>query len=164
MPTEEFLQHRNGQRHPCAGVVDVLQDGKRTGWGKVTDISLSGCYIETVHPFHPGTEVILRLNIAEFELQVGARVVWTTPQVGMGTAFLIESADERIKIAEINDEIAATYAMPAVQSATDPQVGGAAIHITKDEAPEILPRIIQHINEKGSITRQELIDLIKSMQ
>lgn len=164
MPTEETLHRRNGQRHPCAGVVDILQDGKRTGWGKVTDISLSGCYIETVHPFTPGGEVILRLTIAGIELEVGARVVWTTPQVGMGMAFLIASADERIRIAEINDEIAATYAMPAVQAATDPQVGGAALHITKDAALEILPKIIQHINEKGAMTRQELIDLVKTMQ
>jgi hypothetical protein len=161
---EETQNRRNGQRHPCAGVADVLQDGKRTGWGKVTDISLSGCYIETVHPYSPGAEVMLRLTLAGTQLEVGARVVWTTPQVGMGMAFLIVSADERIKIAEMNDEIAAAYAMPAVQAATDPQLGAGAIHIETAAAAEILPKIIQHINEKGAITRQELINLVKAMQ
>jgi len=161
---EQLSGNARAQRHPCAGVVDILQNGKRTGWGKVTDISLTGCYIETVHPFSPGASVGLRLTVAGSQLEVGAKVVWTTPQVGMGLAFLVQSAAEGRTIAEINEDIASTYAMPAVQTATDPQVGGSAIHVTNDAAPDLLPKIIQHINEKGAMTRQELIDLVKSMQ
>jgi hypothetical protein len=55
--------------------------------GATTDLSLSGCYIETLFPFPIGTRVDLKLQANETLLVVGT-VVTCDPQVGNGIQFL----------------------------------------------------------------------------
>jgi hypothetical protein len=130
----------------------------------LNDISRGGCYLETVHPMVAGTQARLRITIAGAVLEIDARVVWTTPQVGMGLYFVIESQDEADHLTQIVDEIAGISHAPAVQSAAPPKPESAAIRITREAAPEILARIIQRMNEKGVVTRQELIEMVKPPQ
>jgi hypothetical protein len=150
-------------RFPCTGAVEMLQKGSHCGWGKVSDISRHGCYLETVHPLPVGAEVQLRLTIAGTLLEIGARVVWATPQVGMGMYFLIASAEENNELAQILEEVSATGSRsPAVQPADSTQPSGTSVGITREAAPEILAKIIKRINETGVLTRQELIEIVKA--
>ena len=59
-----------------------------------------------------GSEAQLRITIAGSVLEIDARVVWTTPQVGMGMYFVIESPEEANHLAQIVDEIAAKKTGP----------------------------------------------------
>jgi hypothetical protein len=162
-PMEETLNRRTNNRHPCTGVAEICQNGRRCGWGKIIDISCSGCYIETVYPLPIGTEVQLHLTIAGNSLEIGAQVVWITPQVGMGLSFLTTTAEEENTLAQITEEVTALHPFP-LQQAEDAQLAGATIHVSREAATEILPKIISHINEKGVMTREELIDLVKAHQ
>jgi hypothetical protein len=61
-----------------------------------SDLSLSGCYIETVFPFAIGTPLELKLQV-DGTLLVLATVVTSDPQVGNGIQFtrmLPEDIDE----------------------------------------------------------------------
>ncbi len=61
-----------------------------------SDLSLHGCYIETMFPFAVGTEIELKLQISSTLLIVGT-VVTCDPQVGNGIQFtrmLPEDIDE----------------------------------------------------------------------
>jgi hypothetical protein len=161
---EEESTRRGVPRHPCTGAAEILQNGKCCGWGKVNDISCTGCYIETVYPVPAGTEVQLRLTIAGTVLDLGARVVWSTPQVGMGMCFVIVSPEENNKLAQILEEVTATGPSPAVQQAERLQPSGATVRITREAAPDILAKIIKLLNEKGVLTRQEMIEIVKASQ
>lgn len=161
---EQHLHSREPHRYSCEGAAEIFQNGRCCGWGKLNDISRGGCYLETVHPMVAGTEARLRITIAGSVLEIDARVIWTTPQVGMGLYFVIESQEEADHLAQIVDEIAAKARPPAVEAAAQSQPGGAAIRITREAAPEILAKIIQRMNEKGVVTRQELIDMVKAPQ
>jgi hypothetical protein len=64
--------------------------------GATSDLSLRGCYIETVFPFAIGTRLELNLQI-DGTLLVLATVVTSDPQVGNGIQFtrmLPEDIDE----------------------------------------------------------------------
>jgi len=77
--------------------VEVLAEGSDSPIrGATTDISLSGCYIETIFPFPVGANLELKLQI-DGTLLVLATVVTCDPQVGNGIQFnkmLPEDLDE----------------------------------------------------------------------
>jgi PilZ domain len=54
--------------------------------GATADLSLSGCYIETIFPIPIGTNLNLRLSIESIVL-IAATVVTCDPQVGNGIRF-----------------------------------------------------------------------------
>lgn len=54
--------------------------------GATSDLSLSGCYIETMFPFPVGARLDLKLQV-ESTLLIEASVVTSDPQVGNGIAF-----------------------------------------------------------------------------
>jgi PilZ domain-containing protein len=159
---EEELRCRDDHRYPCEGAAEIFQNGRCCGWGKLNDISRGGCYLETVYPMVAGTEARLRITIAGSVLEVDARVVWTTPQVGMGMFFVIETEEEARNLAQIVDEVAGISRPPAMEPASQTEPASATVRITREAAPEILAKIIQRINEKGVVTRQELIEMVKA--
>jgi len=52
-----------------------------------TDLSLGGCYIESIFPFPVGTTLDLRLQIGDTTVPIAATVVTSDPQVGNGILF-----------------------------------------------------------------------------
>ncbi len=54
--------------------------------GATADLSVSGCYIESIYPFPVGTNLDLQLSI-ETTILVAATVVTCDPQVGNGIRF-----------------------------------------------------------------------------
>ena len=54
--------------------------------GATSDLSLSGCYIETIFPFPIGTNLDLQLSL-ETTVLIAATVVTCDPQVGNGMRF-----------------------------------------------------------------------------
>jgi len=58
------------------------------------DLSLSGCYIETIFPFPIGTNLDLQLSI-ETTVLIAATVVTCDPQVGNGIRFVRMLPEDR---------------------------------------------------------------------
>jgi PilZ domain len=54
--------------------------------GATSDLSLTGCYIETIFPFPIGTQLEIKLQLEATLLVVGT-VVTSDPQVGNGIHF-----------------------------------------------------------------------------
>jgi c-di-GMP-binding flagellar brake protein YcgR len=79
-------------RRSCARIklsvpVEIQTDaGGNPMRGATTDLSLSGCYIETIFPFPIGTNLDLQLSI-ETIILIAATVVTCDPQVGNGIRF-----------------------------------------------------------------------------
>lgn len=59
-----------------------------------TDLSLSGCYIETIFPFPIGTNLDLQLSVETIVL-IAATVVTCDPQVGNGIRFMRMLPEDR---------------------------------------------------------------------
>jgi hypothetical protein len=159
----QFLERRRSPRYPCMGPAEILQSGRRLGWGTVKDISRGGCYIETAQPVPRGAEVQLRLTVAGTDLYVGAKVVANDPLVGMGLDFMVMPPEQGNKLAQIIEKITGPDLSLAVLQAERGEPN-TVFRITQEAAPDILAKIIKRINEKGVLTRQELRDIVKSQQ
>jgi hypothetical protein len=55
---------------------------------RVSELSLNGCYLDMMNPFPTGTIVLLRIFANEMTFQAKAKIVYATPNVGAGVAFL----------------------------------------------------------------------------
>ncbi len=55
--------------------------------GTTSDLSVSGCYVQTIFPFPAGTNLELKLQL-ENTLLIVASVVASDPQVGNGIRFM----------------------------------------------------------------------------
>ncbi len=66
--------------------------------GATTDLSLSGCYIESIFPFPIGTNLDIQLSI-QTKVLISAIVVTCDPQVGNGIRFNTMLAVDREALA-----------------------------------------------------------------
>ena len=93
-----WTNRRKHERFKLNLPVEVHQEGSDTPIRcSTSDISLGGCYIESLYPFPVGTVLELKLDLASDTLLIFARVVTCDPQVGNGIQFtkiLPEDLDE----------------------------------------------------------------------
>jgi hypothetical protein len=81
-------------------VVDVeltdIQSGSQIR-GRTKQLSLLGCGLDALKLFPKGTNVKIKFTHKGAEANVIARVVYASPELGMGFAFIsVEREDERI--------------------------------------------------------------------
>ena len=55
---------------------------------RVSELSLNGCYLDMMNPFPTGTLVLLKIFAGEMTFQSKGKVVYSTPNMGAGVAFL----------------------------------------------------------------------------
>jgi hypothetical protein len=58
-----------------------------------SDVSRSGCYIDTLNPMPPGTQVNVRLRSEGEAFETAARVVYICPGLGMGVTWGMNPAE-----------------------------------------------------------------------
>ncbi|MBZ5524734.1 MAG: PilZ domain-containing protein [Acidobacteriia bacterium] len=80
---------RRHPRYPCSGGVELRQqDGGQPAWGNLSDVSLTGCYVETASTFPEGSMVSLHVRTHDLDIRGRAVVKASHHTVGMGLAFL----------------------------------------------------------------------------
>lgn len=156
---EDFLEGRNVSRYTCLGGVQILHSGNLS-WGRLGDIGGGGCYIETLFPLPIDTTMQLRLTIAGNILDLSAKVVWTIPQAGMGVSFAFVSAQEKDRIAQILEDVKTIGKSPTAHPIARMRRNKTVVRISRDT--ELLGKIARQLDEKGILTRQDLIDLVNA--
>jgi hypothetical protein len=112
-------ERRQFARHPCQIQVQVTLAGDSAGVsGRITDISLGGCYIEMFSPFAVDAEVRLALKLEDSTPDLSARVRASQTGCGMGVSFTAMSAE--------NFELLRHLAPPAMAPAGNGSVTGKA--------------------------------------
>jgi len=79
---------RIAPRVPLIVDVEVVEvdSGTRLS-GRTSDISRTGCYIDTLNPTPEGTAVRVKLSHADEKLDLPAKIVYVSPRLGMGVHF-----------------------------------------------------------------------------
>jgi c-di-GMP-binding flagellar brake protein YcgR len=70
-----------------------------------SDLSLDGCYIESMYPFPAGTRLELKLEASE-TLLISARVVTCDPQFGNGIEFIRMLDEDNVTLQKFLDQVA----------------------------------------------------------
>lgn len=79
---------RNDPRVPLIAVAEVIEVASGTLLtARTSDLSRTGCYIDTLNTMQSKTVVRVRLSHAGEELELPGRVVYASPGMGMGVRF-----------------------------------------------------------------------------
>jgi PilZ domain len=83
-------RERKHARLRCNGGAEVRREHTANGekvWGRITQVSLGGCYVAAMHPFAPQTKVALFLGVQDIEVRAKGVVCRSQPGLGMGIMF-----------------------------------------------------------------------------
>jgi c-di-GMP-binding flagellar brake protein YcgR len=99
-------ERRKHPRFTVSVPVEVHAEGSDTPIRCTTsDLSLGGCYIESMYPFPVGATLDLRLQL-ENTLLVEAKVVTSYPQVGNGMEFIRMLPEDRAELRAFLESLA----------------------------------------------------------
>ena len=86
--TKVTTERRRHPRYACSGSVRLRESGHEI-WvdARFNEISMGGCYVETMSPFRHGTPLQLELSIDEQQILVAGVVRNSQPTMGMGIEF-----------------------------------------------------------------------------
>ena len=90
---------RDSKRVPLILAVEVVevQSGTKLS-ARTSDVSLTGCYVDTLNPTPTGTEVRVKFNHNGRELDLLGRIVYVSPRLGMGVRFDESISSEHLAI------------------------------------------------------------------
>src|SRR5580704_193035 len=110
-PAADNLGRRTSVRHDCVGVVEILRIQQATGemvTGKIRNISLGGCYVETQSPLERGSQLAVVIQVKNLRLRVIAEVrsVKIDGQFSAGIEFVGMTAEVLQSLQELMAELA----------------------------------------------------------
>jgi hypothetical protein len=94
-----MADRRDAPRYPLilvAEVTEIANGIKVTA--RTSDVSRTGCYIDTLNPAIKGTPIRLRLVNGEELFETEARVVYVSPGLGMGVRFHEQMTDGQLAV------------------------------------------------------------------
>jgi hypothetical protein len=99
-------ERRKSPRVKCDVPVEVRPEDEANMWGKASDISLGGCFVEMPIPLKPDTKFEIALWIGETKVRLRAEVASTAPGFGIGVRFVNVGTGERELLAKHIDALA----------------------------------------------------------
>jgi hypothetical protein len=131
---------RRVPRYPCRGGGEIRQPGMKTiVWGSMTDISRTGCYLETLTTLPRNAKCELMLNVEGIEIRTNAEVRVSHPSMGMGLQFVDLDAVDREKLEALLTKLAGGQgvekkAAPSISSEFTTAIAAAASELRELEA------------------------------
>jgi hypothetical protein len=108
-------------RFKCEGSVELRSGaGEVRTWGTVTDISLSGCYVEMQATFPVGERLNLLIEINRVRFRTGGQVRTNYPFLGMGISFeeISEAEGQNLRMIVASLENPRTHAQSPLELGT----------------------------------------------
>jgi len=102
----EKVERRSVRRYPFGAAVEItdLGSGDRRS-ARTSDLSLKGCYIDTLDPFPRGTLVHLRIFCPKGVFETRGRVVSSHAGFWMGIVFSEMTPDQRLVLERLLVEL-----------------------------------------------------------
>jgi hypothetical protein len=97
--TDVTVERRSAPRHAMVLAADVIElpRGAKLN-ARTADISLTGCYIDTLNPVPQGSEVRVRITHGTETFVSLGRVVYVSYGLGMGITFINMEDDQRTRL------------------------------------------------------------------
>jgi hypothetical protein len=158
-------ERRRTARYKCGGGVEFRADGGEVRiWARVTDISLSGCYIEMTAPSPSGTSLDLTLDLGGVKVKMKGVVQVTYPFLGMGIKFTTISEENRVLLQEIVDKLHfGSVAMPGAEPEAGRIMTGAQDSPLPPgiaDAKAVLSALVKFFQSTPVLTRNKFLDLL----
>jgi len=81
-------ERRRAPRYPIIADAEVTEIASETKLAaKTSDLSVGGCFLDTLNPSPEGTDIAVRISHADTSFTARGRVVFVFPNMGMGVMF-----------------------------------------------------------------------------
>ena len=148
-------ERRCAQRQPFIATTEVID--VRTGgrsWVRTTDLSMNGCYIDTLNPFPLDTIVRLRIQKESTTVELCAKVISCHRGSGMGLVFEGITPAQRAALAQwLLKQSAGLESGSAASPPTEATKGHCEDH------PHFA-RLLDILTRKGILTKSEVFSLL----
>jgi hypothetical protein len=122
---------RSQQRFHCTGGVELRRnEGAPPVFGNLSDVSLTGCYVETVSTLPAGTELLFMLRVRDTVVRGRAEVKTSHHAVGVGLVFSHMSKEDQQKLEFLIGTLAGSQEM---------QPAGQRKLVAEDPMPQVRP-------------------------
>src|SRR5579872_424174 len=153
-------ERRQFQRFPFnadAEVVESQSGTKIRGW--VTDLSLAGCYVETLSPFLASTAVHIKIVREAQMFEAQAKVTYCKLGRGMGVAFVSAQPEHKTLLGDWIVELGGELPRPPTSMSDGVKA------MSSDQLSRLVSELIRVLMRKGVLTeteRQEILMKIES--
>lgn len=155
----DVAERRTSERFPFSAVtelIDVVSATRITA--RVSDISLTGCYLDVINVFSPGTKIQINIRHGSLQFEAAGTVVYSLSGMGMGITFnpVAPEMASVLKrwIAQVKGDIAPIEAAPAVNQAIQ--------NYPKVER-HVIGRLIGLMMQKNMLTANEGSELLQEL-
>ena len=167
------VERRRNLRFPFTATVEAIESKSGTKViGRTSDLSLGGCYVDTLSPFPLGTDAKIRITRENESFEAQVKVVYSSIGMGMGLAFvsaqpkqvrlfqrwLLEISGQSVPSGESPSQEASTQ-VAAPQSVSDP----AETEKTQTLKNVVLSDLIMTLMQKKVLTQVEGKDLLRKL-
>jgi hypothetical protein len=155
-------EHRRHTRFPLTTFVEALDPTSNTQIsGRSSDVSLGGCYVDTLNPFHEGTVIRIRLTKENISFEANAKVVFSQIGMGMGVAFLSAEKDQfQIYQKWINEFSGDASPAPNILDGEQGSGGSNDLH---EEQFYVLNELVIALMRKGTLSEVEGKAMLKKL-
>ena len=153
-------EQRNEPRYPFVAQVVVVDErsGARIS-ARISDLSLAGCYVDTLNPFPLGTTVRLRIHKNDQIFDARASTASSHTGSGMGLLFGEMTPEQRSMLAGWLDECVA----PSKSSPMAPLPAEETEHRDGRDR-RLAVKLIRSLVQKGILSQSEAAALIEDSQ
>ncbi len=150
-------ERRTAFRYPFTAAAQMTEvtSGSRLA-ARVSDLSLEGCYVDTINPFPEGTSVRVQFLKGKEVFEAGARVSYSDAGLGMGLAFVDLTPEQQSFLTEC---LAESGVQPETARQKLPPLRMTGREITPEAAA--LAKLIQTLIRKGILNYSEGQELLR---
>jgi len=147
-------ERRRSLRFPFTGSIEAVESksGARIT-GRASDLSLGGCYVDTLNPFPVGANAKVRIIRGRESFEADARVVYSQIGMGMGLAF-VSAQPSQVQlfqrwVLELSGKLPLRSDMPVKH-----RLEGADGEL-KEEQSYVLSELVIALMRKGVLAEEE---------
>jgi hypothetical protein len=156
---KEAEDRRQARRHTFSATAEVVEvvSGARLS-ARAADLSLQGCYLDSLNPFAIGTNVRVRIHWGGAELTCAAVV--RDSQLGMGMGLAFTNLDDTQKalieswIKKLSSSALANLSPSSLSENTKPI-------LLPDQRDALALRLIDLLHKKGVLSSNEVASLLR---
>ncbi|MGB9235926.1 MAG: PilZ domain-containing protein [Terriglobales bacterium] len=145
-----ITERRRSPRFQCSGSVEFQVQGDVRMWGKLTDISPHGCYVEMSSTFPVETPVSLTIESVGIRFSTQAVVRASYPALGMGMSFSEIKPKQQTQLEQLLMALTGRKGSPG----TAPVERRDSLNCVATAEPRILvEKLTEYFKENGWLSR-----------
>lgn len=155
-------ERRKYRRYACLGEVDLYVRGLDTPYrGRMTDLSLSGCFVEMLAPLATGTKLGIVVRVGQRRIHGEGVVTASMPNFGLGMRFVhfkpehLQQLEELVTTLERGEPISTV--VPAATAVAATNTAETAV----PDAGRALDAVFGWFRTSDVLRREEFLALVK---